>query len=92
MSQVISKEELKTLIKEIRAEIRELDKLVDSEDCLADALYEFLKYQKDKTCIMYNLEKLTDNLTDDERWKLGILLILSSCYPFGFNLRSYLKS
>jgi hypothetical protein len=92
MSAVISKEDLKDLIKELKQDIRQLDKLVDNEESIGDALYEFLKYQKDKTCIMYNLEKLTDNLTDDERWKLGILLILSSCYPFGYNLRSYLKS
>jgi DNA mismatch repair ATPase MutS len=85
--EVISKEQFKELIKQFKAEIRELDKLVADEESIADALYEFLKYQKNSDYIRYNLEKLLKELEEDERFKLGILLILSSFYPFGFNLR-----
>jgi hypothetical protein len=84
--EVISKEQLKDLIKQLKQEIRDLDRLASNEDCLADALYEFLKYQKNSDYIVYNLEKLL-NLEEDERFKLGVLLLLSSFYPFGFNLK-----
>jgi transcriptional regulator NrdR family protein len=88
--EVISKDQFKNLIKGLKEEIRVFDKLAVSEDSLADAVYEYLQDTKDYTYIRYELEGLLKNLDETGRFKLGVLLLLSSYYPFAFNLREHL--
>jgi hypothetical protein len=91
MFKILTEKQKTEVLEAIRQEIKELENLANTEDSILNALYEYLK-DCDVDYIEYYLEKIYNEFNEYERFKLGILLILSTTYPTGFNIYQSLKA